>query len=307
VDVNLETLSIDLTAAQNLVSKDKNIRAIFSIHPLGYAIDPITLNKFCDQNNLIQINDVCESLGSWRDKVHAGTTGIASSFSFYFSHHITTMEGGGVATNQLNIADDVRAIRSHGWSRDRSDVEKWNKRNNANLLTQNISKNQLKFQFITTGYNIRPLEIQAAIGIEQLKDLDSFILRRRSIAKFVNSKLENSLFEVIHGGSLANIESEKFHSWMLIPIKINKKLSTNDRKKIDELLEKFEIESRPVLTGNFLNQPAMQKINNLPTPDNFPNAQLISSNYFMVGAHHDLTDEQINYLGDSLKLIAESI
>ena len=217
------------------------------------------------------------------------------------------MEGGGVATNDLNIADDIRAIRSHGWSRDRSDVNEWSNNNKAGLLTQNISKNQSKFQFITTGYNIRPMEIQAAIGIEQLKDLDSFVLRRRYIAKLVKDSLEKTVFEVIDGGTLNNKETENHHSWMLIPIRVNKILTHPKRIQIDELLEKFEIESRPVLTGNFLNQPAMMKLKNIPAASNFPCAQSVSDNYFMVGAHHDLTDEQIDYLCAKLKLIAESI
>ena len=307
VDVNSDDLAINLDLAQEEVNKNKEIKAIFPIHPLGYAIDHKLLNDFCEKNSLIQINDVCESLGSWRGSNHAGTGGIASTFSFYFSHHITTMEGGGIATNDLNFADDIRAIRSHGWSRDRSDVNSWTQNNSAGLLTQNISKNQSKFQFITTGYNIRPMEIQAAIGIEQLKELDNFILRRRYIAKSVYRALENSNLQVIDAGTFAGHETEKYHSWMLIPIRIKKELTESSRRLIDEMLEKFEIESRPVLTGNFLNQPAIKKFKNFPNASNFPVAQLVSNNYFMVGCHHDLSEDQVKYLSSKLKLISESI
>jgi CDP-4-dehydro-6-deoxyglucose reductase, E1 len=307
VDVNSDNLAINLDLAQSIVDKDKKIKAVFPIHPLGYAIDQELLNNFCEKNSLLQVNDVCESLGSWRGSTHAGTGGIASTFSFYFSHHITTMEGGGVATNDLNFADDIRAIRSHGWSRDRSDVDTWTKNNSAGLLTQNISKNQSKFQFITTGYNIRPMEIQAAIGIEQLKELDNFVLRRRHIAKSVYHALEASNLQVIDAGTFETRESEQHHSWMLIPIRIRKELTEGSRRLIDEMLEKFEIESRPVLTGNFLNQPAMKKFENFPDASNFPVAQSVSNNYFMVGSHHDLTDDQVKYLCAKLKIIAESL
>lgn len=307
VDVNSDNLAINLDLAQNIVDKDKKIKAVFPIHPLGYAIDQELLNNFCEKNSLLQVNDVCESLGSWRGSTHAGTGGIASTFSFYFSHHITTMEGGGVATNDLNFADDIRAIRSHGWSRDRSDVDTWTKNNSAGLLTQNISKNQSKFQFITTGYNIRPMEIQAAIGIEQLKELDNFVVRRRHIAKSVYHALEDSNLQVIDAGTFETRESEQHHSWMLIPIRIRKELTEGSRRLIDEMLEKFEIESRPVLTGNFLNQPAMKKFENFPDASNFPVAQSVSNNYFMVGSHHDLTDDQVKYLCAKLKIIAESL
>ena len=307
VDVNSGDLAINLDLAQKEVNKNKEIKAIFPIHPLGYAIDHKLLNNFCEKNSLIQINDVCESLGSWRGSNHAGTGGIASTFSFYFSHHITTMEGGGIATNDLNFADDIRAIRSHGWSRDRSDVNSWTQNNSAGLLTQNISKNQSKFQFITTGYNIRPMEIQAAIGIEQLKELDNFVLRRRHIAKSVYHALENSNFQVIDAGTFDGDETQQHHSWMLIPIRIKKELTERNRRLIDELLENFEIESRPVLTGNFLNQPAIKRFENFPNASNFPVAQLVSNNYFMVGCHHDLSEDQVKYLCSKLRIIAESI
>ena len=94
---------------------------------------------------------------------------------------------------------------------------------------------------------------------------------------------------------------------MLIPIRIKKELTERNRRLIDELLENFEIESRPVLTGNFLNQPAIKKFENFPNASNFPVAQLVSNNYFMVGCHHDLSDDQVKYLCSKLRIIAESI
>lgn len=277
------------------------------IHPLGLGFDTKILNDFCSKYNLLQINDVCESLGSWSNGVHAGTRGVAGTFSFYFSHHLTTMEGGGVATNDDLIADDIRAIRSHGWSRDRYDVVEWHNQQSTSLLTQNISRNQLKFQFITTGFNIRPMEIQAAIGLEQLKDLNTFIKKRRAIAKLVNNCLENTIFQVIGADTLKDSESELTHSWMLIPIKINLTMTAKSRKLLDSMLEEMEIESRPVLTGNFLRQPAITHVSNAPKPDKFGNAEFISTNYFMVGCHQDLSDDQISYLGKSLNKIASKL
>jgi len=307
VDVDPKTISINLDLAENIIRENKNVKAIFPIHPLGYGINHKKLDNFCHKNNLLQINDVCESLGSWQGKVHSGTTGLASSFSFYFSHHITTMEGGGIATNSLKFADDLRSIRSHGWSRDRSDLEEWKNSYSANLLTQSISINQSKFQFITTGFNIRPMEIQAAIGLEQLKDLNSFVLKRRKIALSVKKALYGSVFEVIDGGTFKNSDQESIHSWMLIAIRINLEMTGDLRDLIDSKLEEFGIESRPVLTGNFLNQPALAKLSNYPPGSQFPAAELISTNYFMVGAHHDLTESQIDYLCAKLRIIAECL
>jgi CDP-6-deoxy-D-xylo-4-hexulose-3-dehydrase len=307
IDVDPNTLSIDLQLAQqkiDTVGNTKPIKAIFPIHPLGYCIDHNLLDSFCKKNNLIQLNDVCESLGSRRGSLHAGTTGLASSFSFYFSHHITTMEGGGVATNDLDLVDDLRAMRSHGWSRDRSDVISWKNKYSSSLTTQGISENQLKFQFVTTGYNLRPMEIQAAIGIEQLKDLDSFVTKRRNIAKHIRNSLIDTAFEVIDGGALEITELEQSHSWMFICIRVNKLMNQEIRKNLDVLLEHFEIESRPALTGNFLDQPVMRQIYGESESTKFQVAQLVSSNYFMVSSHHDLSDEQIDYLGTSLRSIS---
>ena len=307
VDVDPDTIAIDLEEASKVIKGETNVRAVFPIHPLGYSIDGVSLDTFANQNNLILIHDVCESLGSWQDENHAGTIGKASSYSFYFSHHLTTMEGGGVATNDDDFADDLRAIRSHGWSRDRNDAEYWSQLNNEKLLTQTVSKNQLKFQFITTGYNVRPMEIQAAIGIEQLKSLDSFIERRRGIARQVKAILRNTVFSVVDGGTLEEESSEKRHSWMLIPIRIEIDLNPTLRALLDELLDKYEIESRPVLTGNFLRQPVMQRMKGMPNPKKFTIAERISQNYFMVGCHQDLTDSQVEYLCQKLNYIAQKL
>jgi CDP-6-deoxy-D-xylo-4-hexulose-3-dehydrase len=294
VDVEPDTIAIDLAVAQKIVDKDENIKAIFAIHPLGYAIDNELLDNFCRSNNLIQINDVCESLGSWRNEIHAGTRGLASTYSFYFSHHITTMEGGGIATNNDALADDLRAIRSHGWSRDRTDVEEWRK---------DIGSMESKFQFITTGFNIRPMEIQAAIGIEQLNDLDSFIGRRVKIANKVSKSLANTKLEVIDAG----YKKAQYHSWMLIPIRINKEILPDEKAELMKKLEEKGIESRPVLTGNFIRQTAIKKLYPEIKPEMFPIAERVSTNYFMVGCHHELTDEQIDYLCESLNSLASSI
>jgi CDP-6-deoxy-D-xylo-4-hexulose-3-dehydrase len=151
------------------------------------------------------------------------------------------------------------------------------------------------------------MEIQAAIGLEQLKDLDAFILKRREIARYVKSQLLNTVFEVIDCGTLEDTELEKRHSWMFLCIRINKRLNSDLRTQLDNLLEKYGIESRPVLTGNFLKQPVMQNFRNSYGISEFPAADSISTQYFMVSAHHDLTREQIQYLAKSLKTIANQL
>lgn len=293
VDVNETNLSIDLKAAQLLIDTSKiPVKGIFPIHPLGYAISPKLLNDFADHNELVLINDVCESLGSWREGKHAGTSGIAGSFSFYFSHHITTMEGGGIATNEDELADDLRSMRSHGWSRDRSDVANWN---------EGLSTNDSKFLFVSTGYNVRPMEIQAAIGSLQIDEIDNFVQKRRQIATRISTVLKNSNLSVIGSETLSEESLSLSHSWMLIPIRVNGPDATSKKKLILKELEAREIETRPVLTGNFLAQPAIQRITrNALNPDSYLSASSISATAFLIGAHHDLSDKQVDYLCEVL-------
>lgn len=297
VDVEINNAGMDLKHAQFLLEKSKlPIKCIFPIHPLGFALDNQELKEFSEKNNLLVVNDVCESLGSWRKGEHAGSFGLASSYSFYFSHHITTMEGGGVATDCLDLADDLRSIRSHGWSRDRSDASKWH---------SNSTSTDAKFLFVTAGFNIRPMEIQASIGRLQLRDLETFISKRRSIAHKVMTSLEGTLFSVLDGGCLSGAEDESAHSWMLLGIRILGNNAEKMRKPSIEKLNKLGIETRPVLTGNFLEQPAIARIHeNLPHPSEFPNASKLSRTSFLVSAHHDLTNEQVEYLASSLRSVA---
>ena len=296
VDVDPRTLALDLRAAQELIDTSRiPVRGLFPIHPLGRAIPPSELNAFARKNDLVLINDVCESLGSWSEGKHTGTEGIAGSYSFYFSHHITTMEGGGVSTDDDEFADDLRSMRSHGWSRDRSDVDIW---------TANKSANDSKFLFVSTGYNVRPMEIQAAIGSAQIDSLDTFIEKRRHIASRVSDSINHSRLAVIGEETLrGNPES---NSWMLIPILVTGEDAPARKKVILDELEKLEVETRPILTGNFLAQPAIQRITrHAVDPLYFVQATRITNQAFMVGAHHDLSDAQVDYLCESISKVGE--
>jgi CDP-6-deoxy-D-xylo-4-hexulose-3-dehydrase len=204
------------------------------------------------------------------------------------------MEGGGVATNNEELADDLRSIRSHGWSRDRKDSATW-----SSHLTQNDSK----FLFVSTGYNIRPMEIQAAIGSSQIRDIDSFISKRRNIAERVIESVRGTELSVIGDNTFLDQSNSRTHSWMLIPIKCK---NTAQKNIVLDFLNELEIETRPVLTGNFLSQPAIERIDkHHENPKNFPVANNITETCFLVGAHHDLTSEQIEFLSQSIKAASQ--
>lgn len=293
VDIDPETIMIDLTAAEHVIAhSSENIRGIFPIHPLGRAIDPNALQRFCEKFSLVLVSDVCEALGSWDGGIHAGMSSLAASFSFYFSHHITTMEGGGVATNDSAMADDLRSIRSHGWSRDRSDAKEW---------TEGTNDVNARFLFVSAGYNIRPMEIQAALGLGQIRRIDTYIARRRLIANQVHKALSSSSLRLMGANTLS--ENERSHSWMLLPIRASSPQSA--QRAIAEL-EASGIETRPILTGNFTAQPSLKRILGTSiNPRDFVQAEYVSATSFMVGCHHHFTDEQIDHLADSLRRAAE--
>ena len=294
VDIDQKTLGVDFKQARKVLEKDRSIKALLIIHPLGLCLDGEELKKLCEDFRLILLEDNCESLGSAFNGEMAGTLGKAGSFSFYFSHHLTTMEGGGIATNDFEMAQDLQSIRSHGWSRNRTDHKKWESEN---------PEIDSRFMFVSAGYNIRPMEIQAAIGVSQLKRLPENIRRRQEIARYVHNEIKDSRFELIGHEYLESDEGLNRHTWMLLPIRaIDTKLK--ELKSYMRSLEDLEIDTRPPLTGNFTKQPALKKL--LPTlslESNYPMADKISESTFLVACHHDLTDAQVEFLGQTLKLI----
>jgi CDP-6-deoxy-D-xylo-4-hexulose-3-dehydrase len=208
---------------------------------------------------------------------------------------MTTMEGGGVATNSSTMADDLRSMRSHGWSRDRSDAAVWQ---------SGRSDADSKFLFVSTGFNVRPMEIQAAIGILQLESLDSFIDRRKMIVSSVYSKVVDSNLEVV--GYQQWLKNPLGHSWMLLPLRVKGPMAREKRAAMMELLRHRGIETRPVLTGNFLAQPAIQRISKQQIPPtSFPRAEAVANESFLVSCHHDLSNDQIEYLGSNLHAVAK--
>ena len=128
---------------------------------------------FCRQNDLVLIEDACESLGGHFAGRHVGTFGPMGAFSCYFSHHISTIEGGVVITSDAELFDDLQSLRAHGWIRDRGDAAYWK---------EQYPDIDPRFLFITGGYNVRPTEIQAAVGRVQLRKLDQMLASRERLA-----------------------------------------------------------------------------------------------------------------------------
>jgi len=293
-DSNSDSLAICLKSAQRLVSK--KTRAIFLIHVLGYAENINDYKIFCKKNGLILIEDCCESLGAFSDKKHVGTQGHAGSLSHFFSHHLTTIEGGSIITNDDCLADDIKSFRAHGWIRNRKD---------RSFLTKKYKNLDPRFLFFTSGYNVRPMELQAAIGLVQLKKLEFFLKKRDKVAFSVNKILnEISWLKLIGNERIKNKKIKKRdreHSWMNIPI-ILESGSPIKLKKVKNIFEKFHIETRPIIAGNILKHPALKKVN-YRHDKNLPVANNCLENGFMIGCHSNIGDQQLELFSKVIKIL----
>ena len=165
MDINKETLNFDIPQLEKAISK--KTKAILAVNLLGNPNDFISLNKICKENGLTLLEDNCESMGAKYGDKYTGSFGLMGTFSSFFSHHISTMEGGYIVTDDEEIYHILLSLRAHGWTR--------NLPNKNRVTGRKSNKDFLEsFNFVLPGYNLRPLEISAAIGKEQLKKISIF-------------------------------------------------------------------------------------------------------------------------------------
>jgi len=234
IDVNIDNFCLDY----NLVNNNyyKNCKAIVNIHILGNCSNIEKIKKYSENKNIHLIEDTCEALGSKYKSKYLGTFGDFGTFSFYYSHQITSGEGGMVICKNLNDYKIMHSLRAHGWDRGISN----NKKNN--------------FNFVNSGFNLRPLDLTAAIGLSQFKRLKSMMgIRKKNrnliIAKLKNSPNWNNQFTFFKPSK--NLKP----SWFGFPILINN-MYLKQKSKFLNYLNANGIETRPILSGNFLNQPS---------------------------------------------------
>ena len=273
VDVNKDSLNIDPNKIEMAITS--KTKAIFVVNLLGNPADWIRIREIAENHNLVLIEDNCESLGAELEGKSCGTFGIGGTFSTFFSHHISTMEGGVVATNDESLFHTLKSIRAHGWTRDLPDQN--------HVFNKTGSEWDDLYRFVLPGYNLRPLEIEAAIGSVQLTKLPDFIeTRRLNAEKFLGqlSQIEGLRVQKENGKS----------SWFGFSIILEGKLK-GQRRKLVELLNNAQIVSRPIVTGNFTRNPVIKHMNCAPIGE-LPVADEIHEDGLFVGNHHfDLTDE----------------
>jgi CDP-4-dehydro-6-deoxyglucose reductase, E1 len=277
VDIDINTLNYNLEELESAIT-DKT-RLILAVNLLGNSNDFERIYKIINNRDIILFEDNCESLGAEFKNKKAGTFGKLGTFSSFFSHHISTMEGGMIVTDDEEIYNILLSIRAHGWTRNLPD---------KNIIHKK-SKNDFneKFKFILPGYNVRPLEMSGAIGIEQLKKLPDFISNRIRNAEYFMNKFSNNEDFILQ----REIGKSSWFGFSLI-IKNNSKF---ERTKLLNRLNRAQIETRPIVTGNFVNNPTISyyeyEIHKL-----LYNADFLDTNGFFVGNHHYSMKDEINYL-----------
>ena len=241
IDVNLNTLNIDIDKIkENITSRT---RAVFAVNLLGNPASLDKLSKICVQNNLILIEDNCESMGACIGGKKTGTWGCMGSHSTYFSHHITTIEGGFVLTNSKHLYDLLVCLRAHGWAREiGEDSEIYNTNNNDEKYIPR------DFLFFLPGYNLRTTDLNSLLGIRQLEKFDSILeIRRKTwecFSKFTVEFRDHLIFQKIEENS-----SSSYFGFSMI---------AKDPTKANELrfnLNKTGFQTRPIVTGNILKHP----------------------------------------------------
>jgi len=293
VDVELDTFNISIKdLKKKITSKTK---AIMCIHVLGTSANLNQIKKLINKKNIILIEDTCESLGAKFNNKFLGTFGELGTFSFYYSHQITSGEGGMIVCNNLKNYNIIKSLRSHGWSRETTF---------HNIYKKKFKKLDDRFLFINSGYNLRPTDIQAAIGYNQFKRLNKFISirnynRKKIIDKVKKNKKWNNQFYFI------NHSKQIKPSWFGLPILINKKY-INKKKKFLNHLTKRGVENRPILSGNFTNQPATKLYNLNSKKLVFANAQKIEDLGFFIGLHTKKISNKIaEYISENLLNISK--
>lgn len=285
VDVNMRNLSADTDEVKKKITP--NTRAIMLIHVLGYNAFNRDLYKICDENNILIIEDVCESHGAVfidnQKKYKCGTLGFASNFSFYYAHHMSTIEGGMVCTNDDRFYQYLRMLRSHGMSREMTDNDLKDQ-----FKTDNPGVHE-EFLFPVPGYNMRSTELNAVIGLNQIKRLEDNIKKRQENYRlFINNLDKERFFTDFDNDGSSN------YSFVVILREKNKELF----KRITDALRKEDIEFRRGTAGggNQVRQPYVKKYVINANPCDYPVAEHIHEYGLYVGNYPDLETDMIQDL-----------
>lgn len=281
IDVDSDTFNMDITQIESAITP--KTKAIFAVNLLGNPNYFDELTSLCEKHSIILMEDNCESMGAFYKGRALGTIGTIGTYSTFYSHHICTMEGGVTVTDDEELYHYMLSIRSHGWTRHLPP--------NSKIYQKKEDSFYESFNFIMPGYNLRPLEMEGALGVEQLKKLDGIINQRRSNAAYFKQNM-NEL-----KGYKTQIEVEE-SSWFGFAILMEGE-NLGKRAELIKALSEKQIDVRPIVTGNFTRNKAVSYLD-YEIHGELKNANYIHDEGFFVGNHSKnnfhLIDKLINCL-----------
>lgn len=281
-DCNKSDLGLDINHLEKLCKQYKP-SLIILVHVLGHANDMKAIRKICSKYKVKILEDTCEALGTTYEGKNLGTFGIASSFSFYYGHHISTIEGGMLTIDDKKLYNVLLSIRSHGWGRDLE-----NKERKQLEKKYNIDNVRSLYTFYYSGFNLRPTDLNAFLGIEQMK-----VLTRKIKTRFRNFRLYQKL--------LSNFWTQ--NSDAKIVSNFGYAIMVKNRQEVFNYLKKNKIETRPLICGNMGQQPFWLKKYKRPK---LPNAEKIHKHGLYLPNHENLNQKQVKYICDKVKIKALS-
>lgn len=286
VDIDRMTLNIDLKSLETAISG--KTKAILLVNLLGNPNEFDKVKSLIKGKEILLLEDNCESMGAVYQGRYAGTYGIMGTFSSFFSHHIATMEGGCVLTDDEELYHIMLCLRAHGWTRNLP-------AKNQVTGQKSIDPFSESFKFVLPGYNVRPLEMSGAIGSEQIKKLPHFIdMRRRNAEVFI------SLF---NNHPYIDVQDEKGESsWFGFSMVLNDDAPIS-RQHLVTLLGDKNIECRPIVTGNFLKNTEVLEYFDFSVHQEMINAEYIDQNGFFIGNNHIDAAQGIQYVKDVIDKI----
>lgn len=282
IDIEMDTLNISSTSLATAHKKHK-FKLLFITNLLGYSGDLKEIRDFCNKNKIVLIEDNCESLGSEYKGRKLGNFGFASTFSFYVGHHMSTIEGGMVCTDDKEIDTMLRIVRSHGWDRHLDSREQQELRKKFK-----VDEFYGKYTFYDIGYNLRPTEIQGFLGLDQLKYLDIMVNKRERNYKQLEKIYSNPDFVKMKTTGMTKISNFAF------PLICKTKTL---RDKYIENAKKAGVEVRPIVAGNINRQAFFVK--HVKSQFHLPNAEKIHNTGFYFGNNPEMTREEIKLLVDT--------
>ncbi|WP_255508225.1 DegT/DnrJ/EryC1/StrS family aminotransferase [Chryseoglobus sp. 28M-23] len=286
VDVDISTLNIDVAQVREAITP--RTRAIFAVNLLGNPAELTVLRSIAVEHDLVLLEDNCESLGAMLDGKAAGTFGLMGTFSSFFSHHISTMEGGMILTDDEQLSQELTSLRAHGWTRELPDDN----------LVHSKSGDPLEdlFRFVLPGYNVRPLEMSGAIGREQVRKVPSIVRGRRQNAesfKDAFADCEHVLIQEERGES----------SWFGFSMVLNGALAGR-RAEVANAFREAGVDVRPIVGGNFTKNPVMSYLDAI-VPNDLPVADRVHEDGLFIGNHHFPINEQIRAVRKIVDRVAD--